>query len=47
MVDIGENGGALTLERNNRLSLLLVDDDVELCSMMQEFIGEAGHQLGF
>ena len=45
MVDIGENGGALTLERNNRLSLLLVDDDVELCSMMQEFIGEAGHQL--
>jgi DNA-binding response OmpR family regulator len=45
MVDVGEDSGALTSEKNNRLSLLLVDDDVELCSMMQEFIGEAGHQL--
>ena len=27
------------------LSLLLVDDDVELSAMLQEFIREAGHQL--
>ena len=45
MGNVSENGGALTSEKHNRLSLLLVDDDVELCSMMQEFIGEAGHQL--
>lgn len=45
MVYVGEDGGALTSEKNNRLTLLLVDDDEELCSMMQEFIGEAGHQL--
>ena len=45
MVGIGEVGAALSSEKNNRLSLLLVDDDVELCSMMQEFIGEAGHHL--
>lgn len=28
-----------------KLSLLLVDDDAELCSMMQEFFAENGHQL--
>jgi DNA-binding response OmpR family regulator len=28
-----------------QLSLLLIDDDVELCSMMREFFGEAGHHL--
>jgi DNA-binding response OmpR family regulator len=27
------------------LSLLLVDDDVELCGMMKEFFAEAGHHL--
>ena len=27
------------------LSLLLVDDDVELCGMMKEFFGGAGHCL--
>jgi two-component system response regulator CpxR len=27
------------------LSLLLVDDDVELCAMMREFFGGAGHSL--
>lgn len=27
------------------LSLLLVDDDVELCGMMKEFFGGAGHSL--
>ena len=27
------------------LSLLLVDDDVELCGMMREFFGGAGHSL--
>src|SRR5271156_5299774 len=27
------------------LSLLLVDDDKELCSMMKEFFAEAGHRL--
>lgn len=29
----------------NGLSLLLIDDDVELCSMMQEYFAQAGHQL--
>jgi two-component system response regulator CpxR len=28
-----------------QLSLLLVDDDSELCSMMREFFAEAGHRL--
>lgn len=32
-------------EKVAQLSLLLVDDDAELCSMMKEFFGEAGHQL--
>ena len=45
MVSVGENGTIPSSEKKNRLSLLLVDDDVELCSMMQEFIREAGHHL--
>jgi DNA-binding response OmpR family regulator len=45
MVSVGENGAIPSSEKKNRLSLLLVDDDVELCSMMQEFIREAGHHL--
>jgi len=45
MVSVGENGAVPSSEKKNRLSLLLVDDDVELCSMMQEFIREAGHHL--
>jgi len=32
-------------EKVTRLSLLLVDDDAELCSMMKEFFGEVGHRL--
>jgi two-component system, OmpR family, response regulator CpxR len=28
-----------------KLSLLLIDDDTELCSMMQEFLAENGHEL--
>jgi DNA-binding response OmpR family regulator len=32
-------------EKQNQLSLLLVDDDKELCAMMQEFFTEAGHEL--
>jgi DNA-binding response OmpR family regulator len=28
-----------------KLSLLLIDDDAELCSMMQEFFAENGHQV--
>jgi len=34
-----------TAEKQKQLSLLLVDDDVELCGMMQEFFAEAGHLL--
>ena len=34
-----------TAENQRRLSLLLVDDDVELCGMMQEFFAETGHRL--
>jgi len=30
---------------NQRGSLLLVDDDVELCSMMTEFFAQAGYQM--
>ncbi len=33
------------LERQKPLSLLLVDDDAELCAMMREFLAEAGHKL--
>jgi DNA-binding response OmpR family regulator len=32
-------------ERQKPLSLLLVDDDTELCGMMREFFAEAGHEL--
>ena len=32
-------------ERQKILSLLLVDDDVELCSMMREFFTQEGHHL--
>ena len=32
-------------EKQNQLNLLLVDDDIELCGMMQEFFSEAGHRL--
>jgi two-component system response regulator CpxR len=34
-----------TAEKQKQLSLLLVDDDVELCAMMKEFFTEAGHRL--
>ena len=34
-----------TAERRRQLSLLLVDDDAELCGMMREFFAEAGHRL--
>jgi two-component system response regulator CpxR len=32
-----------TVEEQKKLSLLLVDDDAELCSMMKEFFAEAGY----
>lgn len=32
-------------EKPRQLSLLLVDDDIELCGMMKEFFAEAGHRL--
>jgi two-component system response regulator CpxR len=32
-------------EKQEHLSLLLVDDDMELCGMMTEFFAEAGHYL--
>jgi two-component system response regulator CpxR len=32
-------------EKQKQLSLLLVDDDAELCAMMKEFFTEAGHRL--
>jgi two-component system response regulator CpxR len=35
----------VTLEEQRQLSLLLVDDDAELCGMMKEFFTEAGHRL--
>ncbi len=34
-----------TAEKQKQLSLLLVDDDTELCAMMQEYFAEAGHRL--
>ena len=34
-----------TAEKQGQLSLLLVDDDKELCAMMKEFFAEAGHRL--
>ena len=32
-------------EKQRQLSLLLVDDDVELCGMMREFFTQEGHHL--
>jgi two-component system response regulator CpxR len=34
-----------TPDRQKTLSLLLVDDDVELCGMMREFFTQEGHRL--
>lgn len=34
-----------TAGKQKQLSLLLVDDDIELCAMMKEFFAEAGHLL--
>lgn len=34
-----------TAEKQKELSLLLVDDDAELCGMMKEFFTQAGHRL--
>ena len=39
------NAKAETSEKQRPLSLLLLDDDVELCEMMREFFTEAGHRL--
>ena len=33
------------IDRQRPLSLLLVDDDVELCGMMREFFAQEGHHL--
>ena len=36
----------MALERKKReFSLLLIDDDVELCRMMEEYFAQAGHRL--
>jgi len=34
-----------TVDRTKSLSLLLIDDDAELCGMMREFFTQAGHRL--
>jgi DNA-binding response OmpR family regulator len=34
-----------TSSTSGKLSLLLIDDDAELCSMMQEFFAENGHRV--
>ncbi len=34
-----------TSPASRKLSLLLIDDDAELCSMMQEFFAENGHRM--
>jgi DNA-binding response OmpR family regulator len=34
-----------TVPASEKLSLLVIDDDAELCSMMQEFLAENGHRL--
>lgn len=34
-----------TSERNDRLFVLLIDDDAELCNMMNEYFSQLGHQL--
>jgi two-component system response regulator CpxR len=34
-----------TVDKQKGLSLLIVDDDAELCAMMKEFFAEAGHDL--
>jgi len=38
-------GHVESVERQKKLSLLLVDDDVELCGMMKEFFACGGHRL--
>jgi DNA-binding response OmpR family regulator len=55
--DLGAVGGCVAVpvevgmkqaessERQRQLSLLLVDDDVELCGMMREFFTQEGHRL--
>lgn len=53
MRDLGPWPGGLALwgaimqptDRHKALSLLLVDDDAELCGMMREFFSQAGHRL--
>ena len=32
-------------DNSEKLTLLLVDDDAELCNMMKEFFGENGYRL--
>ncbi len=34
-----------SIDKQRQLSLLLVDDDVELCGMMREFFAQEGHHL--
>ena len=34
-----------TSPASGKLSLLLIDDDTELCGMMQEFFAENGHRV--
>ncbi len=45
---VGERVSAVELEsgeKQKQLSLLLVDDDAELCEMMREFFSQAGHRI--
>jgi DNA-binding response OmpR family regulator len=43
--DRASNAKVETVEGRKQLSLLLVDDDAELCEMMREFFAEGGHHL--
>ena len=46
LIAVGEAVTAVETETGERqLSLLLVDDDAELCGMMREFFAESGHKL--
>ncbi len=43
--EVAEHETVAMVTGEKPLSLLLVDDDVELCGMMKEFFGGAGHSL--
>ena len=45
MISAVEASQMEAVEKQRKLALLLVDDDVELCSMMREFFAQEGHRL--